>query len=60
MCPIAHYREHSTYLMPKGDYFHVLVNKAGLQGVLDKLDELTDNERLVTAASTYAAIREGE
>ena len=46
--------------MSTGDYFRVLVNKTGVQGELDKLDELTDKERLVTAASTYATIREGE
>lgn len=42
------------------DYFRVLVNKTGAQDMLDELEALTEKERLLTAASAYAAIREGE
>ncbi|VDB88494.1 unnamed protein product [Peniophora sp. CBMAI 1063] len=40
------------------DYFRVLVDKTGVQDTLDKLEALTEKERLLTAVSSYAAIRE--
>ena len=60
VCVIAHYCEHTTYLMSTGDYFRVLVDESGVQEVLDKLDALSHSEQLVTAASTYAVVREGK
>ena len=38
----------------------MLVNDAGIQGVLDELDELTNKEQLETIAAAYAAVRRGK
>lgn len=48
------------YTFPIEDYFRVLVNRTGAQDVLDQLEALTEKERLLTAASSYAVIRKGE
>ena len=45
--------------MREGDYFRVLIDKSGAQEALAKLDALTQREQLVTAANTYAVVREG-
>ena len=46
--------------LPEGDYFRVLIDKSGAQEALAKLDALTQREQLVTAANTYAVVREGD
>ena len=38
----------------------MLVNEAGMQGVLDELNELTNKEQLETTAAAYAAVRHGK
>ena len=45
--------------LPEGDYFRVLIDKSGAQEALAELDTLTQRENLVTAANTYAVVREG-
>ena len=38
----------------------MLVDEAGIQGVLDELNELTNKEQLETIVAAYAAIRHGK
>ena len=38
----------------------MLVDEAGIQGVLDELNELTNKEQLETIVAAYAAVRHGK
>ena len=43
-----------------GDYFRVLIDEAGIPGVLDEMSKLTQKEQLETIVAAYAAVRDGE
>ena len=59
ICPSLLCRDFALQCIAE-DYFRVLVDEAGIQGVLDELNELTNKEQLGTIAAAYAAVRHGK